>query len=421
MRLLNTQTLDLRFFQDGDAPPYAALSLVHEDDEVSYADFEEMKALNILGGDDRFEFLKKRQGYHKVRGACELALRQSVEWIWIDECCMDWPSRMEVNENVNLAYERFRSTKKAYVYLADVLERRESLSEVGPSLENSLAKSKWFRRSWTVQELLAPSTLEFYNKEWRSLGDRASLALILERITGISHVYMRGAYRDDPRSAPCAEKLSWVAHRESSILENHVYAIVGLFNIKMDISYSEGMAAYYRFKRELLKICDGTVLFKADALAASKQTLVNQLGQSPDHTDTFSGFKTHSMLEATMNGVAKWEDLREHALEIAKNPPFVVDDRWRFTTICRKFHNQYVAWTLSTQVIGGAEYAICVPVTPIRTLFAATDVSGDQTLTISARPLAEVYHVRKHRLRGFKLCHLYLPIDPASSFLKIFK
>ena len=44
---------------------------------------------------------------------------------------------------------------------------------------------KWFSREWKLQELIALRNLVFLSQDWTMIGTKASLASLLEKITGI--------------------------------------------------------------------------------------------------------------------------------------------------------------------------------------------------------------------------------------------
>ncbi|KAH8742972.1 hypothetical protein F5883DRAFT_357847, partial [Diaporthe sp. PMI_573] len=46
-------------------------------------------------------------------------------------------------------------------------------------------ESCWFTRGWTLQELIAPSSVELYNRYWAAIGNKTSLSSYLEEITSI--------------------------------------------------------------------------------------------------------------------------------------------------------------------------------------------------------------------------------------------
>jgi hypothetical protein len=74
MWLLSTSTLDLHYFQDVGAVPYAILSHTWEEEEVS---FQEMRA------NDR---AKREKGYKKIEKCCQQARVDGYEYAWVDTC-----------------------------------------------------------------------------------------------------------------------------------------------------------------------------------------------------------------------------------------------------------------------------------------------------------------------------------------------
>ena len=58
-------------------------------------------------------------------------------------------------------------------------------------LEQHLRQSRWFSRGWTLQELIAPKRVRFYDRMWRVLGEKAQLIDILSEITRIDAEVLR--------------------------------------------------------------------------------------------------------------------------------------------------------------------------------------------------------------------------------------
>ena len=76
MRLLNARTLELEEFLD-DIPRYAILSHTWEEEEVLFADFQDMACA------------RKKKGFDKISKTCDQAIRDGFDWCWIDTCCID--------------------------------------------------------------------------------------------------------------------------------------------------------------------------------------------------------------------------------------------------------------------------------------------------------------------------------------------
>lgn len=154
MRLINVETLKLEKF-DNNIPPYAVLSHTWGDDieEVSFHDIE---TGNIV---------KPGNGTIKLKGCCNQAKEDHLEYAWIDSCCINKDSSRELDEAINSMFQWYRKASICYVYLSDV-PSGDNIWDPG----SKFFSSRWFQRGWTLQELLAPLELRFYNKSWSSIG-----------------------------------------------------------------------------------------------------------------------------------------------------------------------------------------------------------------------------------------------------------
>jgi hypothetical protein len=192
----------------------------------------------------------------KIRGACEMARQLGFAWMWIDNCCINKASATEESESINSMYKWYRDAQICITYLSDVkLDAAPGMLNQNPSTEifrkiNSDQPSEWFFRGWTLQELLAPRKMNFYDTNWTFMGTKDSLAPAIEEITGISSAYLTNAmpFRD----ACIATKMSWMAGRKTTREEDIAYGMLGIFNVVLMPLYGEGMNAFRRLQ-ELLQ------------------------------------------------------------------------------------------------------------------------------------------------------------------------
>ena len=112
-------------------------------------------------------------------------------------------------------------------YMSDVSMTAEGLDAAAI---DDFKSSRWFRRGWTLQELLAPSEIIFYDKNWRCLGNRAKLANHITSATGIDKRYLRS--RIQCANASIATRMSWASHRSTTRLEDEAYCLLGLFQVR---------------------------------------------------------------------------------------------------------------------------------------------------------------------------------------------
>ncbi|RYP66041.1 hypothetical protein DL769_006143 [Monosporascus sp. CRB-8-3] len=237
MRLINVETSRLEEFPDDRTPPYAILS------HTWGSDFEELTFRDV----DKGEMDKPGVGSVKFRGCCEQARNEGLKYIWIDTCCINKIDLVELSEAINSMFRWYRRASVCYAYLSDVP------SDQDPREDGSKFRiSRWFRRGWTLQELLAPKRLIFYSSEWRRLGTKVKLCTVIEGITGIPHLFLRGI--DDLQSASVAQRMSWAAQRETKRKEDLAYCLLGIFGITMPMIYGEGGdRAFFRLQEQIMR------------------------------------------------------------------------------------------------------------------------------------------------------------------------
>ncbi|KAI3318791.1 HET-domain-containing protein [Xylariaceae sp. AK1471] len=239
MRLIDVKTLELKeFFHN--IPPYAILSHTWGSDEVTFQDY-------LIATDPHPEShahaIKRRAGFTKIIGACKRAHADGLQYVWCDTNCIDKSSSAELSEAINSMYAWYRDSVVCYAYLADA-----------DDTPNSFVESRWFTRGWTLQELLAPSKVIFFNKHWAVLGDRKDLAEIICDVTRI-HI---GALRDRNTVSKhsIAQRMSWAADRQTSRQEDTAYCLLGIFEVNMPLLYGEGLQAFRRLQHEIIKVSD---------------------------------------------------------------------------------------------------------------------------------------------------------------------
>jgi hypothetical protein len=213
-------------------PPYAILSHTWgaAPDEVTFKDLTEG-----LG--------KSKAGYEKLAFCAKQAMDDGLEFFWVDTCCIDKSSSAELSESIISMFRWYRDSAKCYVYLSDV--STSGFANHDPSFQ----KSRWFTRGWTLQELLAPTCVEFFSKSGDRLGNKSSLLKEIAGITGISVQALKGS---PLHSFSVEERLSWVENRKTTRDEDMAYALLGIFDISMQAQYGEGKErAWNRLKREI--------------------------------------------------------------------------------------------------------------------------------------------------------------------------
>jgi hypothetical protein len=220
-------------------PPYAILSHTWGQDE------EEVTFDELLQGSGN-----NKPGYEKIRFCRDQAQQDGLRYFWIDTCCIDKENKVELSQAIQSMFRWYRDAARCYVYLPDVSTALIESNGANPPLwESDLRRSRWFTRGWTLQELLAPSEVEFFSREGKKLGSKTTLAPKLHEITGIPVSALLGS----PLSQfSVDDRLSWREHRYTKVPEDGAYSLLGIFDIYIAPLYGEG--AKGAFRRLLEKI-----------------------------------------------------------------------------------------------------------------------------------------------------------------------
>ena len=151
----------------------------------------------------------------------------------------------------------YQKAARCYVYLTDVSihDGKETPQQCLFHWEPTFRKSRWFTRGWTLQELLAPTLVDFFSLEGERLGSKLSLEVIIHEITSIPRAALRGGPLDCFSSD---ERMSWASYRHTKEEEDQIYSLLGIFDVSMPLIYGEGKEkAYKRLQEEIEKIYRG--------------------------------------------------------------------------------------------------------------------------------------------------------------------
>ncbi|KAK0750044.1 heterokaryon incompatibility protein-domain-containing protein [Schizothecium vesticola] len=230
MRLINTGTGLFEEFIGRNIPKYAILSHTWEEEKVSFSDMQK-------------DGHQAKKGFEKIRMTCKLAADAGIQYAWVDTCCIDKSSSAELTEAINSMYRWYQRSAICYAYLSD-------LSPSG-SMYAALPSCRWFTRGWTLQELIAPSEIRFFNRSWIDRGSKESLCTKLSEITGIDAKVLR--HEVPLASIAVAQRMSWAAKRETTRIEDRSYSLLGLFGVHMPMIYGEEGRAFRRLQEEIIK------------------------------------------------------------------------------------------------------------------------------------------------------------------------
>jgi hypothetical protein len=231
MWLINTSTLELEIFVNPEKESYAILSHTWGTEEVSFRDFHELGSAST------------KRGFVKIRRTCEIARQRGLCYAWVDTCCIDKSSSAELSEAINSMFAWYKHAAVCLVYLEDLADNVD--------FDHGFANCKWPTRGWTLQELIAPQHLEFYDQNWIKRTTKLESRAVLTAATGLS-----GDVLEDSAllaRVPVAQRMSWVSRRQTTRLEDMAYCMLGIFDIHMPLIYGEGEKSFVRLQEEIAK------------------------------------------------------------------------------------------------------------------------------------------------------------------------
>jgi hypothetical protein len=242
MRLLKIADDDsfiLKQFVETQAPPYAILSHTWgtgKDDEVTYQDI-----IAKTG--------KSKPGFKKLEFCSTQAKADGLHYFWVDTCCIDKASSAELTQSLNSMYRWYKNAARCYVYLSDVSLRTQDGVSSHIEWESAFCSSRWFKRGWTLQELLAPCIVVFYSKDGVRLGNKKTLQ---QQITTITRIPAEALCGQSLSTFSVEERLLWAEKRQTTAEEDKAYCLLGIFEVSLPVIYGEGhLRAMTRLDREI--------------------------------------------------------------------------------------------------------------------------------------------------------------------------
>ena len=176
--------------------------------------------------------LDPTDGLVKLQQFCATACERGYMWAWSDTCCIDKDSSVELQEAIGSMYSWYQHSALTIVHLADVKDA------------DSLSRSEWFQRGWTLQELLASKTIQFFTRNWSlyrgcvasNHKDDSTVLNELEEAAHIARDYLVDFHpgMDDARS-----RFQWASQRRTTRPEDMAYSLFGVFGVHLPILYGE--------------------------------------------------------------------------------------------------------------------------------------------------------------------------------------
>ncbi|KAH7923420.1 HET-domain-containing protein, partial [Leucogyrophana mollusca] len=224
-------------------------------ENVKYAIFSH-RWLNA--GEPTFQEMSKGErqegpGYAKLKAFCEKAKEFGCDFVWSDTCCIDKTSSTELDEAIRSMFKWYRNSHICIAYLAESRVIADFVNE------------EWFRRGWTLQEVLAPWRMKFYGKGWipfsddkNDKGDESAVLDAISKVTKIPRFDLTNfcAGKDMVR-----ERMSWATNRRTTRIEDVAYSLVGIFDVSLTVAYGEGKKAFYRLLKAIVEESNAIDIF----------------------------------------------------------------------------------------------------------------------------------------------------------------
>ncbi|EIW76427.1 HET-domain-containing protein, partial [Coniophora puteana RWD-64-598 SS2] len=231
---------------------YAVLSHRWSDDELSLQDMEQSHRRT------------ESHGWWKLSMFCKQAAEQGIRFAWIDTCCIDKTSSAELDESIRSMFRWYQNSTTCIIHLAQTT----SLEHVGGD--------EWFRRGWTLQELLAPNVIQLQGAAWQTLAPAIDkLAYPYEAATGPLSHYPYSLYYIceavgmsvesflgfSPSPTCVDQRMVWAANRDVTRGEDTAYSLMGIFDVSISTAYGEGAErAFCRLVEAIMMAGDLSVL-----------------------------------------------------------------------------------------------------------------------------------------------------------------
>jgi len=188
-------------------------------------------------------------------------------------------------------FKWYAGSRICFAHLADLADLKAPAAWLlsNTDLASKLGGCRWFTRGWTLQELIAPLLVKFYDSHWNWAFDKGDKVDALSSLTGIDRSVLRSSMTSRSLSGfALARKMSWAASRQTTRIEDTAYCLMGIFDINMPLLYGEGEKAFQRLQEEIIKRNNDPSVYTWGS-GASNQRLQGVLAASPRDFQTIGG------------------------------------------------------------------------------------------------------------------------------------
>ncbi|KIO10640.1 hypothetical protein M404DRAFT_128934, partial [Pisolithus tinctorius Marx 270] len=220
---------------------YVMFSHVWQGNEPSFQDINDVESKSVWN-------LPDTPLNEKLRNFCKEVRRLGHNWAWSDTCCIDKSTSSTLNQSLTSMYKWYANSVATLVFLAGVAH---------PSKSGDLARSIWMTRAWTLQELLSPNVIFFYDSEWKPyLGDTGSNHKespdIMQELADATEIPRGTIVTFSPADLGVHEKLRLASMRSATVEEDVAYSLIGIFKSDIRPQYGEGTDALGHLLEEIV-------------------------------------------------------------------------------------------------------------------------------------------------------------------------
>ncbi|KAJ3578585.1 hypothetical protein NPX13_g1985 [Xylaria arbuscula] len=279
MWLIDTSTLQLKSVTEADKGSYAVLSHTWGDDEVT---FEQFRTSQIAP-----ENARQNVRFSKIIKTCELAAQHGLSYAWIDTCCIDKSSSAELSEAINSMFRYYENAAFCIAFISD-LPGSSDCTTLNQQFASRFPQCRWLTRGWTLQEMIAPPRVLFYDSTWAFRGSKNDWKSLLSKETGVNEAILDNSM--ELRLIPVAQRMCWASKRRTTRVEDTAYCLMGIFDVNMPLIYGEGKKAFTRLQEEIAKQSYDLSLFAWQQVGTA-QNYRGILASSPEEFFKCGGLK----------------------------------------------------------------------------------------------------------------------------------
>jgi hypothetical protein len=192
--------------------------------------------------------------HDKLQMFCKIAREAGFHWAWSDTCCINKSDHFVLQEALVAMFKWYEGSALTIIFLRGVRS---------PSRRGDLMRSIWNTRAWTFQEYHASKVVRFYTEDWTPYmnldipnhKDCPEVISEMEEATN-ANVSAQALKALKPGIEGIREKLCLASRRETTLVEDAAYSLLGIFSISLPIVYGEGDQALGRLLAQLLT-CSG--------------------------------------------------------------------------------------------------------------------------------------------------------------------